>query len=142
MYSRFLFIRFTISIISVFVFTALPSAARTPPRPDNPFIIMEEGILFKDDFQDGNADGWALGPGWNVSRETGNHFLSGCRHSFAIPNASGWSDYTVEVRFRMVKGRFHFNLRENTKLGHIRYFLAVHTNSLALHKQLPSDSAA
>ncbi|MCK4825755.1 hypothetical protein KA005_58950, partial [bacterium] len=119
--------------------TALPLAAQIPPRPDTPFIRIEQGILFRDDFQDGNADGWIVEPGWKVSSERGNYFLTGCRHSFTRPNASGWSDYTIEARFRMVRGSFHFNLRENTRLGHIRYFLAFHTNSLSLHKQITSD---
>ncbi len=136
---RLLFIRFTISIISVFLLTAFPSTAQQPPRPDTPFIRIEEGILLQDDFQDGNADGWALEPGWNMTSERGNLFISGCSHSFARPNTSGWSDYTVEARFRKVRGSFHFNLRENMNIGHVRYFLAVHPNSISLHKQITSD---
>lgn len=110
-----------------------------PPRPETPFVHKEEGILFQDNFEDRNADGWALDPGWDVSLESGNYVLTGCGHSFARPNLSGWSDYTIEVGFKLVKGSFHFNLRENLYAGHIRYFLGVHTGRLSLSKQITSD---
>ncbi len=110
-----------------------------PPRPDTPFVTEEEGQLFQDDFDDGNADGWALEAGWDIALESGNYVLTGCEHSFARPNVSGWSDYTIEAKFKLVKGSFHFNLRENIYAGHIRYLLGVHSGGLYLQRQLTSD---
>lgn len=123
--------------------TAVPTPEEptpTPPRPDSPFVTSEEGaLLFQDDFEDGVARGWALEPSWDVSLESGNYVLTGGGHSFARPNASGWSDYTIEARFKLIKGGFHFNLRENIGDGHIRYFLGVDTGGLSLSKQITSD---
>ncbi|MBA7600330.1 Ycf48-like protein [subsurface metagenome] len=110
-----------------------------PPRPGTPFVTTEEATLFEDDFDDGNADGWALEPGWDVSLGSNNYVLTGHGHSFARPDVVGWSDYTIEAKIKLVKGSFHFNLRENSYAGHIRYFLGVHTGGLELNKQITED---
>jgi len=117
-----------------------PTPVPALPRPDTPFVHEEAGaLLFQDDFEDGNADGWALETGWDISREGDNHILTGREHSFARPDVSGWSDYAIEAKFKLVKGGFHFNLRENHYAGYIRYYLGVNTGGLYLNKQITSD---
>jgi len=118
----------------------MPAPSPAPPRPEAPFVTGEEGaLLFQDDFEDGRTDGWALAPGWDVGSEDGNYFLNGSGHSFARPDASGWNDYTIEARFKLIKGVFHFNFRENTGKGYIRYFLGLSPGQLYLKKQITSD---
>jgi photosystem II stability/assembly factor-like uncharacterized protein len=117
-----------------------PEYASTPPHPDTPFVTEEENVLLlQDDFEDGNASGWGLEPGWDVSLENGNYVLSGSEHSFARPDVNGWTDYTIEARFKLVRGSFHFNLRENVYAGQIRYLLGVHSGGLYLGRQIGSD---
>jgi len=118
---------------------SFPTPTPAPPCPDTLFVTEEEALLFQDDFEDGNAFSWALGTGWDVSLEGDNYVLTGRGHNFARPNVGGWSDYTIETRFKLVKGSFHFNLRENSGVGHVRYFLGVHTGGLYLNKQIISD---
>ena len=67
-----------------------PTPAPSPPRPETPFVIKEEGILFQEDFEDGRADGWALEEGWGIEREGDNHVLSGRGHRWADPRVRGW----------------------------------------------------
>jgi len=73
----------------------LPEPTTPKPRPSTPFVSNVQAKLFEDDFQDGTADGWMFELGWDVSLENGNYVLTGCGHSFARPDVSGWTDYTI-----------------------------------------------
>ncbi len=37
---------------------------------------FSQTILFQDDFEDGNADNWQLGPGWSIKFDEGNYVLN------------------------------------------------------------------
>lgn len=101
-------------------------AFETPPTetPPTPEAIP---VSFSEDFEDGNADGWSLGLGWEVKLEDGNYVLSGSgdKWSQAKPKVSGWFNYTLESRVKLIKGRFqvHFRVREEPFLS--RYMLGI-----------------
>jgi photosystem II stability/assembly factor-like uncharacterized protein len=117
----------------------LPEPLTAPPRPDTPFVFEKQALLLHDDFKSGNINEWELGAGWAFHNEDDNHFLAGSEHGFVRPNVHNWSDYTVETRFKLVKGSFHFNLRENQHGGHIRYSVSVSSGGMDLHRQVVSD---
>ena len=125
----------------------IPTPVPAPPRPSTPFVAKEEGLLYKEDFEDGGADDWALGEGWGIERDDGNHVLAGHRHSFTRPIVSGWTDYTAEARFKITAGGFHFNFRYSPAPSHMglarvginRYFLSTHQNGIWLYKQIDQD---
>ena len=119
--------------------TLMPAVTPSPPRPETPFVHKEEGILFQDDFEDRNADGWALDPGWDVKLEDGNYVLSGSGHQWARPSASKWTDYTIEAKIKLLAGGFHFNFRHNLGEVSSRYFLGMKQEGLYLQKQIGED---
>jgi len=160
MYSRILLIGIIILLLSGLLLSGCAPEGTTPesPKPpesaststhsDNPFVTEEEGLLFQDDFEDGNASGWGLDSGWDVSLENGNYVLSGSEHSFARPDVNGWTDYTIEAKFNIERTGFilnikrpgfSLNLRENTGIGHVTYSLAVLSGKVHLQKQIVSD---
>jgi photosystem II stability/assembly factor-like uncharacterized protein len=110
-----------------------------PPRPDTPFVVEKQSLLFHDDFEDSGRIKWVYGAGWALLREDGNHFLAGSEHGFAKPEVQNWSDYSVETKFKLSKGTFHFNFRENHSGGHIRYFVSVDSGGMNLHRQVTDD---
>lgn len=117
----------------------VPTPTPSPPRPETPFVKIEKTMLFQEDFQDGNADGWVLDPGWNVKLEDGNCLLSGSGHSWARPSKATWTDYTIQAKFKLIAGSFHFNFRYNLGQFFSRYFLAIQQEGLHLSKQLGED---
>ena len=85
-----------------------------PPPPPDP-IPPNWTILFKDDFENGLADGWNLGPGWNVELDDGKYVLSGEGHSWAWPDIMGWVDCVIESRMKLVTGGVHFSFRKSDR---------------------------
>ena len=116
----------------------LPKPLSAPPRPELLFALGEEVILFQDHLSKGSSD-WILEPGWEVKSENDNYFIAGSSHSFARPRVTGWSDYRVEAKFKLVKGTFQLNLRESLTGGHVRYFVGVTEGSTNLNRQIYSD---
>ena len=107
----------------------------TPPTPE------ATSVSFSEDFEDGNADGWSLGPGWEVKLEDGNHVLSGTgdRWSQAKPEVSGWFNYALESRVKHLKGRFqiHFRMREGPFLS--RYMLGIGEEEFWLNRGINEE---
>ncbi|PKP57676.1 hypothetical protein CVT91_10070 [Candidatus Atribacteria bacterium HGW-Atribacteria-1] len=106
---------------------------------ENPFISKEIALLFQDNFEDGVAKNWELEPGWDIKSEKDNYILSGSGHRWARPHVSGWTDYTIEVDIKIIRGSLHFNIRHNTEGMFSRYFLGIHQSGLYLNKQIGED---
>jgi len=103
-----------------------------------PFVQKTIGILFEEHFESGRADGWSLDPGWLVERDPDGFVLSGSQHSWAVPLVSGWTDYEIHARVKLLSGSFHFNVR--CTLDYMtRYFVHVGTDGLGLSKQIDQD---
>jgi photosystem II stability/assembly factor-like uncharacterized protein len=93
-------------------------------------------LLFQDDFEDGNADGWALDPDWMVEMVDGNYVLSGRNHQVARPKVAGWTDYTLEFGFKIISGAFLLNFRSR---GEVRYICGIREGEFHLEKQVGED---
>jgi hypothetical protein len=80
---------------------------------------QNDTILFQDDFEDGATDWWVLSPGWNIALDDGNRVL--CYSGFpefemrssAYPNVSGWVNFTLELKLKIMKGNLHIDFRSN-----------------------------
>jgi len=99
-----------------------------------------EGVLlFRDDFEDGVADGWELEPGWQIEQEDGNYVLSGEGHSWArLTTGQDWTDYALRLRLRLFGGVIHINYRVSDDAG--RYFIGFRERGLYLAKEAPWGS--
>jgi len=98
-------------------------------------------VLFRDDFEDGDADGWVErsappGAAWTVEKEGTNHVLSGEGHAFIQLGSGSWKDYRLRARVKVIAGTVHLNYR----LGYCsRYFIGFLTDSLYLSRTLACD---
>lgn len=121
-------INFVLLLIIVLTFSFLiPSAC----------FAQVETILFEDNFDDGNADGWSFENVSNGSREIVfedlNYFLCLKGHYFACPDFSGWRSYKVEFSLKIFSGTFHLNVRTG---GQNRYIFGINQNNIELNKQI------
>jgi hypothetical protein len=71
--------------------------------------VPEELVLYQENFDDGQAQGWELEPGWVVS---GNR-LNGKNYALARYTAGDWGDGRVTLKFSLVslQGDMHANFR-------------------------------
>lgn len=87
-----------------------------------------EAVLFEEDFEDGQAQGWELEPGWSVA----DGMLKGQGHSWARPLVGPWRDFRLQFRLKLQSGRIHLVYRMNDR-G--RYFIGFHEQGSYLSKQ-------
>ena len=100
-------------------------------------IISSAQILFHEDFQDKNADGWNLESGWMIKSENNNDVLSGKGHSWArIKKGEDWTNYSFKGRVKLLKGDIHLNYRLTDSDQFSRYFVGFNQGGLSLHKQV------
>jgi len=117
-----------------------PTPTPVPTRPETPFVHKEISVVFADDFEDGIADGWELEPGWYVERQHDGFVLAGSGHGWAWPEVPMWSDYSIQARFKLTSGGFHFNLRLHEDEPFYRYRLLIERDKLYLRKDLSQES--
>ena len=91
------------------------------------------GVLYEEDFDDGQARGWELEPGWEVVEQ----MLRGQGHRWARPSAGPWGDFRLQFRLNLLEGRIHLVYRLNDA-G--RYFIGFHEDGSYLHKQYWPDT--
>jgi len=66
-------------------------------------------LLFKEDFNDGQAQDWELEPGWFVAE----NMLIGQYHSWARPMIGPWQDFRLKFRLKLQQGVIHLVYRLN-----------------------------
>jgi len=90
-----------------------------------------QNIAYQEDFEDGQAQGWTLEPGWQVIQDNGNYVLAGEGHNWARVDKS-YDDYRLFFRLKLLKGGLHLNFRMNDT-G--RYFIGFEATGSRLGKQ-------
>jgi len=111
-----------------------------PPAPTwtpTPYVkACRPGVLYCENFDDGRADGWDLGPGWKVAQEGANYVLDGSEHHWATLTGQAWDDYRLRFRLKLLQGDIHLVYRHIAREGPIRYFIGFHQGGLYLSKQI------
>jgi hypothetical protein len=107
--------------------------ARSTPEPTL--------ISFPEDFEDGDADGWRLGSGWEVKLEDGNHVLSASSEGWsrAMPQVSGWFNYTLETRVKLISGKFQINFRASDVPFRSGYILGIGETEFYLNREINEE---
>ncbi len=132
-------------VVSMAVVATVALSLHAAPTPDlvdsggnpNGCPVSQEMVLFEDDFEDGDADGWRLDPTWAVEQEDGNYVLSGSGHTWAgLAEERNWTDYSFEVRVKLIEGAVHLNYRLS---GNGRYFIGFGEDGLSLSKSVLRD---
>ena len=92
-------------------------------------------ILLTDDLTEKSAQSWQLEPGWFFTQEEGLTFLKGQGHYWArLEQGRDWSNYTLQARFKIIKGYVHFNALVGDS-G--RYIIGVGNKVVYLQKESP-----
>ncbi len=103
-------------------------------------------LLFFDDFEDADTEGWNLMEGWSVIQQGDNYLLKGVaqgmEHAHGDIIASyDWPDYTFETRINLIREGFWVNFRATPSLSD-RYILAIFPDNLILRKSPPLSTPA
>lgn len=89
-------------------------------------------LVYQEDFEDGQAQGWNLESGWQVVREEGGSFLEGEGHFWARGDQALSDDFRLTFRLRLERGRIHLVVRNND-IG--RYFIGLDSQGADLNRQ-------
>jgi photosystem II stability/assembly factor-like uncharacterized protein len=96
-----------------------------------------EVVLYQEDLDDGQAQDWALEPGWQVIQDGDDWVLAGEGHRWAHAEGTYASDFRVQFRLKLARGRIHLVCRLN-RTG--RYFIGFHEGGSELNKQYFPDT--
>jgi photosystem II stability/assembly factor-like uncharacterized protein len=110
-------------MLSASVLTAGILSIQIPASAQGPQVL-----LYQENFDDGQAQGWELEQGWAVSEGA----LCGQGHQWAFSNAGPWQDFRVQFRLRLDQGNVHLNYRVS---GTRRYFIGFRQEGISLSKQ-------
>jgi hypothetical protein len=107
-----------------------------------PCLLPPNGC-YRDNFQDGDADGWDLDSGWQIKSQGGNYFLDGKAQSisdhFARPSSNYWRNYSIKLRFKIVtfgnNGGLWVHIRDNPEAN---YHIALVRNYIHMGKHINS----
>jgi photosystem II stability/assembly factor-like uncharacterized protein len=87
--------------------------------------------VYRENFEDGEAQGWDLGSGWTVQPDGDNTVLVGQGHVIAGP-ALQYDDFTLALRVKAVQGNTLFNYRTYNAT---RYLIDFQPERTVLSKQ-------
>lgn len=84
-----------------------------PSTSEAPVPDAAAAVSFPEHFEDGEAEGWRLGSGWEIAVVDGNYVMRGAgdKWSEARPKVDGWFDYTIETRVRLITGACSIHFR-------------------------------
>jgi len=95
-------------------------------------------ILFQDDFQDGQPDGWQITTAWYVQQEGNTYYFGSSGQGGAwVPGGGSWSDYEFQSTVRVTAGGVMLSYRL-THEG--RYLLHLREDGLYLTKEYPKGN--
>ena len=95
-----------------------------------PTIAQTDWVTyFFDDFEDGNADGWDLDPGWHVEDDNGNLVLHGSdTFQYAKIGDYNWRNYSLKLRVKLLEQTFNINFRQYS--GNCYYIIIMHQDHM------------
>ncbi|NNG16220.1 MAG: DUF1080 domain-containing protein [Gemmatimonadales bacterium] len=113
------------------------------PAGDQEVAAAKDGamkkVLFLDDFEDGDSDGWDLwGDGWSIEAENGNHVLSsstGSHFAIATLQHAGWYNFSFKSAVKFVSGETYCELLLRIDDLGQHYWVQIAENGVALHKE-------
>lgn len=112
-----------------------PEGAAAPIEQDASSQAASSGILFQDDFQDGQPDNWQITSSWYV-QQAGDiyNFAAVGRGGAWVPAGYNWSDYAFESDVVLNDGSLILSF-DYTNAG--RYLLHLREDGLFLVKEQP-----
>ncbi|MCJ7530635.1 MAG: fibronectin type III domain-containing protein [Anaerolineales bacterium] len=119
--------------------TALAPQAPVVAQPAGAEPLTGGAVLFRDDFQDGQPDGWQTTGAWYVNQQ-GDVYTFGATGQGAVwvPEGNTWQDYILRTVVMVNSGTLALNFRL-TRNG--RYLLTIREDGVYLSKELPGADA-
>lgn len=118
-----------LAIVFLLAFTTFPTRV-------NQAAPNTQTVAYQEDFENGQAAGWQLEPGWSVVLEGGNHVLAGQGHSWARFDQPFNGDLHISFRVMLLEGVIHLVTRLT---GASRYFIGFDAEGSTLNKQYFPD---
>jgi len=118
-----------LAIVLLLAFAAFPNQVDWA-APDH------QNTTYQEDFEDGQAQGWQLEPGWSVVLDGGNHVLGGQGHVWARLDQPFNGDLRLTFRVKLLQGRIHLVTRLTDAS---RYFIGFDASGADLNKQYFPD---
>jgi len=118
-------------VLTVLIYMLATMMVHVPALAQEP-----EAVLYQENF-DSQAQGWELESGWQVIQDGGDWVLAGEGHRWARPGVSYTSDFRVQFRLKLLRGRIHLVYRLS---GTGRYFIGFHEGGSDLSKQYWPDT--
>jgi hypothetical protein len=116
----------------------IPPTADGSSAVDQPNIAQTGDILFQDDFQDGQPDGWEITSAWYV-QQSGDIYIfeAGSSGGAWVPQGGSWNNYAFETAARLDAGSLllSFNLNQTG-----RYLVRLDEMGLYLVKEYPAKN--
>jgi hypothetical protein len=96
--------------------------------------VSAENILFRDDFQDGDAEGWQVGPSWVVQQDGDLYTFDTTGEGYAfVPKGVAWKgDYAFKASYLLQAGTMAFSF-DATQDG--RYYVPIDADVISLVKE-------
>lgn len=100
--------------------------------------ISPENILFRDDFQDGDSEGWQVDGAWVVQQDGDVYTFNTTGQGYAfVPAGVGWQgDYAFKTYYLLSTGTLGFSF-DATQEG--RYYVSVDAQLISLVKEDAAD---
>ena len=117
--------------------TPAPSAAAPASGVSDLSLPVSSGsILFRDDFQDGEAQEWQTSGGWFVEQDGDRYYFGTSGEGWAWVSGGGaWTDYLFHAGVRLDSGAAFLTMNM-TSAG--RYVLRIDQDGLYLIKEQPA----
>ncbi len=123
-------------ILNRLIFVLVLLALITFPTRIERAAPAAQNIAYQEDFNDGQAQGWELESGWQLTEDGGNQVLAGYGHTWARSNQYFEGDYRLTYRLKLAQGMIHLNDHLNDT-G--RYFIGFAQDSSNLNQQFWPD---
>jgi uncharacterized protein (TIGR03437 family) len=123
---------FRLPLLLVATAGLVAAASQVPPAQP-----ADWQVLFRDDFEDGDADGWALNViesqarGWQVEKEGNNHVFVGRGDGEARLVEGPWGDFRLAAKVKVVGGWLDISSRNSY---YAYYDVRLQRDSLALSR--------
>jgi hypothetical protein len=104
-----------------------------------PCLLPPNGC-FRDNFQDGDTDGWDLPNSYKLRNEGGNYFLEGNGDGFARPSVQERRNFSLKFKFKLLYTRTgHFSADFRTKPNEDRYRLLITEDGVWIDKNINEE---
>jgi uncharacterized protein (TIGR03437 family) len=131
-------VRSLLLFLCAFLFVGLhPTWPANAPQPAN------WTVFYQDDFESGNANGWAItlqdyqAASWGIEMDGTNHVLGMHGAATAVLTLGRWSDYRYAARVKLIQGSVNLGFRQGLNSG---YTVTLQTDQTYIGRPLSNGA--